>query len=323
MKRLLFVLSTILFTGMVNAKTYQFGDLIEKDGVTAIVVYVDQSGEHGLMMTPRAFFSQLTEESIEAKKEIERRELKQIFALTKSTAKKYGVSEEDYAMGMNAALEAELDLLDKAAVLPIMPSCKWTKAMRKEYDQHIKALLSSNTEFGKDNQKMIAEYCLNNGIAMDVFFPQFYWASQLGDDWFIPGNHELELFGLNFIDKIGVDYMTMALSKKEKERFDNYNKKTGMFEKKRARLNCFSGDGLGYMIYPNVIASSTMTLSGWIDNNADKCWKYNKKGTTFFNFYYGDFNTGFLLKIGCTFLTSNIRYDNFTTYTFHCAMAEF
>ena len=49
MKKLLFVIMALLFTLFANA--YKVGDYYEKDGLKGIVVRVDASGEHGLIMS--------------------------------------------------------------------------------------------------------------------------------------------------------------------------------------------------------------------------------------------------------------------------------
>lgn len=49
------------------------------------------------------------------------------------------------------------------------------------------------TESGEENKVTIATYCQENNIDMATVFPNHYWASRLGEGWFIPGDKELEI----------------------------------------------------------------------------------------------------------------------------------
>lgn len=54
MKKLLLIISTSILTGSVFAQTYKVGDLYDVNGLKGIVVDVDASGEHGLIMSMAA-----------------------------------------------------------------------------------------------------------------------------------------------------------------------------------------------------------------------------------------------------------------------------
>ena len=49
-------------------------------------------------------------------------------------------------------------------------------------------------KYGRANQDIVEKYCQDNSLDICEAFPLFGWANKLGDDWFIPGDRELELF---------------------------------------------------------------------------------------------------------------------------------
>ena len=60
MKKTFIILAAMLVTS-IAAKAWEVGDFYDQDptGVPAVVVYVDESGEHGLIMSPFAFTDKL------------------------------------------------------------------------------------------------------------------------------------------------------------------------------------------------------------------------------------------------------------------------
>lgn len=151
------LLALVCCATFIQAQRYEVGQVVPQGTWNALVVYVDESGEHGLMMSPTA----LREGS---------------FTL-KYAAKKAGMSVEDFIAAMP---------------LPIMArgekDSKISKVMKEMMSQNL------NGTNGQDNCKNIADYCESNGLPMEAYFPEMSWAASLGEGWFIPGMDELEIY---------------------------------------------------------------------------------------------------------------------------------
>lgn len=142
---------------LTQAQRYEVGQLIPQGSWSALVVYVDESGEHGLMMSPTA--------------------LRDGTPALKYYAKKAGMSVEDLVAAM------PLPLMSKGE-----KDSKIAKVMKEMMSQNL------NGTNGVENCKNIADYCEANGLPMDAYFPEMAWAASLGDGWFIPGTDELEIY---------------------------------------------------------------------------------------------------------------------------------
>lgn len=151
---LLALLCCAVFT---QAQRYEVGQLIPQGTWSALVVYVDESGEHGLMMSPTA--------------------MRDGTWILKHVAKKAGMSVEDFVAALPLPLMSKGEKDSKIA--------KVMKAMMKQ---------NLNGTNGVENCKNIADYCEANGLPMEAYFPEMAWAASLGEGWFIPGTDELEIY---------------------------------------------------------------------------------------------------------------------------------
>lgn len=220
MKKTFIILAAMLMSSIV-VRAWNVGDFYDQDptGVPAIVVYVDESGEHGLIMAPQAYtdkgYKSFCKSLDNNRKKFEKR------------AAKYSIDKREEQF--NKVMEW----------LKTAPRYVETKANKKSTVYSDVALL--NTDYGLDNQKAIIKYCQDNNVDMGAYFFQANWALQLGEDWFIPGNHELELFSLHFGNGLGdknkIKYNTWL---------DNHNAWV---------------DNLGLMALPTL-------YNGWVDPHA-------------------------------------------------------
>lgn len=274
------------FSLTIYAQTYKLGDLIEKDGIKALVVYVDESGEHGFMLSPRAYLGDecLDEPEItgvnasferaktQAKKSFDMNAIVTQYIIKKAckkTGEDYVAISEKAIQSMRDSFDTQLELLDMVAQMPRL-TCP-VKHKDKEWDEMYQNILSSNGEYGKENTQAILDYCIKNDVSMQDWFPEYYWVTQLGQDWFIPGVHELELIGLQFVDQLGagVKYSTNGFSKEKIEK-----------HKERRKLESTWCHNWNYLpaIYPTpssttmLIGSSTLSKSTWgtAKENKDK-----------------------------------------------------
>ncbi len=273
------------FSLTMYAQTYKLGDLIEKDGIKAVVVYVDESGQHGLMISPRAYLGdECFEEKgtkpnfehfkVETRKHFETQQ-KFVAGIVKGKIKKqckqtgedYKVVYEKLMSTLRDTLEMQLELIDMMAQMPRL-TCP-VKHKDKEWNEMYQNILSSNGEYGKENTQAILDYCIKNDISMQDWFPAYYWVTQLGNDWFIPGTHELELFGLQFVDKLGAGLQNSTM------KMDKIKEYAAVYENYRCHwrfLTC---------VYPNasygvsmcvsmLIGSSTLSKSTWAESKENK-----------------------------------------------------
>ena len=118
----------------------------------------------------------------------------------------------------------------------------------------IEPLLTSNSEFGEINMKAVLAFCENNNYDMEAYFPSYFWATTLGDKWFIPGAHEADLISKILTPGLGVALQADSVNKYHK----NYLYKIGAYS--------YSSFDLMNM----KMLSSTLILSDWTkapDNN--------------------------------------------------------
>ena len=257
MKKTFIVLAAMLVTS-IAAKAWEVGDFYDQDptGVPAVVVYVDESGEHGLIMSPRA----LTEkEYAKAEKEIYKgkKMWDKWLPKFKKQAVKKGVEDQTIELEVVNSEKLFNALIN---YLPNAPRRFDGKLKEQEERKMIENIAAENTEFGESNQQAIISYCQANDIDIAMYFKNIDWAMQLGVGWFIPGNKELELFNAYFADGIG---------KKNKLDYKELDIRQQPYQLKVGVLN----GAWGFWMYPYYnILSSTALKSAWeeTDNNTEK-----------------------------------------------------
>ncbi len=157
-----------------NAYAYEIGDPIQINGVPAFVFYVDATGDHGLAMTMPLgtidFFDK--------------------------TLSKYGPQEltsETYDDALNLHVLRNAEQQSR-------PDKNVKKIKNKTLYGDLVNLLGDN---GKDNQKAVEAFCSQNDISIKNYFNPFYWATLLGEGWFIPGDFELTKFAEMYYGGLG------------------------------------------------------------------------------------------------------------------------
>ena len=269
MKKSIFILAAL--TVSVVAKAWNLGDFVTDDatGVPALVVYVDESGEHGLLMSPKAFtekeykkFVADTEKSHSANLKWEQKQ--------RDNKSKKGIditAETAEANAKEARYQAVMLWQTKA------PRLFEAKQDKKQHVQINKDLAELTTGRGDDNQKLVAAYCEKNNINKAVYFPADHWAAQLGGGWFIPGNDDLEQMLLNGVKGIGSKYnitqQEMMAAAKEFAAAKEELAKTGKTSNKSLmmRRNYVSGFAAFGMLG---LLSSTMRGGVWDQQEANK-----------------------------------------------------
>ena len=211
MKKLLLLLSIIAGVAL-TANAREVGDwfIDEATGMPVMVIYVDQSGEHGLLMAPSGGYS--TEKSLQLNiKDIQRTKKKydkKLQKIWKADAMKYGVDityMDEYI--------AQADELFNAVItwLPNMPLQSGSKITEQEERKMLRNIAPEMTGNGQHDQQLIIDYCEQNGVDLAYYFYSIDWCLKLGEGWFIPGNEELELYATSFSSGVGV-HMTKAES---------------------------------------------------------------------------------------------------------------
>ena len=159
MKRLLlmFVLMLFISTGAIAQK--KLGDYIEIGGVPAFVFSLDGTGEHGLAMSIPAF-------DAKSGKKVDKLVKKGLMNNEQATIFKNNPLGQFNGQGTSGKKSKDVfvDLMDRLS------------------------------DKGKTNQEQIIAYCNENNISLKDVFPLQYWAKNLGEGWFIPGDQELTTF---------------------------------------------------------------------------------------------------------------------------------
>lgn len=268
MKKTFIVLAAMLVTS-IAAKAWEVGDFYDQDptGVPAVVVYVDDSGKHGLIMSPFAFTDKLYKQW----------QKKKTFAKNKKFYDKWYVNKPRKKLAKEGGDLSAFDAIVEENNRKYEQVMTWLENAPRLYDGKLKEkderkameeFAGQNTEFGEENQKAVVAYCQENNVDITQYFRQNDWAMQLGAGWFIPGIHELELFNKYFAEGVGKNYKVPLHKTKE---YTESISKPNLFQ---AKTWAYTG---GVTLYPcNLVCSSTMVKSAWseTEGNKDKTGKY-------------------------------------------------
>lgn len=204
----------------IQAQRYEVGQIIPQGTWNALVVYVDESGEHGLMMSPTAW--------------------REGTWVLKYAAKKAGMTIEEFVATLP---------------LPLMSSGEKDSKIAKVMKDMMKQNLNGTN--GVENCKNIADYCENNGIPMEVYFPELAWASSLGDGWFIPGTDELEIYANVIARGVG----------KANYKGNYFHADDHRNELNKKLSESMSLDAGGFIQFPQYIGSSTFACNSAFEKN--------------------------------------------------------
>lgn len=255
MKRTLFILS---FIGIqFFCWGYEVGDMYidPQTGVPSIVAYVDNTGEHGMIMSPAGGYyteNQIDEQIKEIRKTL--RLEKKYIKMTQMMATKSGV---DITSLDECMEQAKINCETVLEWLPNMPLSHKSKITEIKERNMLRNIAADMTGYGAIDQQMIIDYCEANNVDLQEYFYAIDWALRLGEGWFIPGNYDLEIYSQFFTPGLGV-----VLDTKN----NNPERTTAMYE--------FSWKHwmLGSIYSSNYILSSTCQESPWeeTDNNKSK-----------------------------------------------------
>lgn len=176
MKKLVSLLFVFLFSQYSFAQA--LGDFMILDGVPCFVFHVDESGEHGMVMS---FSANSAKQAKKVQKFME-----------KNLAKDSGLQSDGNAVTWDS---------NKL----IIPEKSKEKLDKKAWKQIWADLNSQLGDYGEQNAKIVKDYCAEKNISLNLF-PHQYWASTLGEGWFIPGDEELRLFAQFFCGGVGKEY---------------------------------------------------------------------------------------------------------------------
>ena len=259
----LFLLAIIAVCFCTNVNAVELGDYMEIDGVPSIVIYVDATGEHGLVMSATAHDSK---EDKAIKKYIDR----SIIKMDKDFAKR----------GIDAS-NVNKNYLNLYLTLPPYSDKQYQK-MKKQIVKHLENLAGATTAYGQENADIIANYCADNNLDMSLYFPDQAWAAELGNGWFIPGNAELEIFatfmGAEYHKKQNLFEITKTVKDATASADEAYvNNNNGVAEcwspaHYRGIFGCLTHNLSQYFYLPMYVKSSTLINSSWTseEENAGK-----------------------------------------------------
>lgn len=135
---------------------HYIGEYMEIGGVPGFVYYLSENKQHGLVMSCAAFTEKGLKKTDELVKE---------GTLTQEQVNK--LSENYYG---------------KEGIAKI------------KYKEVYGPLVGKLSKNGKENIKIIEDFCAEKGYSLAQYFPMQYWAKQLGDGWYIPGFDDLMQF---------------------------------------------------------------------------------------------------------------------------------
>lgn len=261
----LFLLAIAVVCFCVNANAVELGDYMEIDGVPSIVIYVDASGEHGMVMSAIAPLYIERETNAAAATTV----------MNKINAQKIFSSKGWQEYKNKAREEYGIERADFEAAYMELPTFDYykyykhgTKNHKELIDKHLVNLAWQTTEYGKENAKVIRNYCEENDVDMETFFPDQYWAESLGDGWFIPGIAEIELY----TDFLG---QQTGIAHKKKTPLNSFKDTTlWLFDEtiKKLTLGYVGRSGFinHFFFAPIIVKTSTLMKSEWtLHHNGD------------------------------------------------------
>ncbi|MEE1173886.1 MAG: hypothetical protein U0K53_00225 [Paludibacteraceae bacterium] len=233
----------------------ELGEYMVVDGIPSIVIYVDQTGQHGMVMSAVAFSEKPYK-----------------YASDRKWISKC-LSSKNWNDWKKVNPENSIDRESFEGIYLEMPAFDYKKFHKIAEKTDYNGLRGLTSEYGKENAVIIAKYCEENDIDMEEYCPDQVWASQLGDGWYIPGNAELELYAQFLGQEIGKGYKKNVFEMDEKEIwYGGY---------RRYNLGYAASIGLGNAVLfaPLSIRSSTTIISDWTrqEENASKFHDINVK----------------------------------------------
>ena len=246
----LFLLAIIAMCFCTNVNAVELGDYMEIDGVPSIVIYVDASGKHGLVMSATAHDSK------------ENKKISKIFN------SKYWMNNKDKYYEIYQ--EHRFDFEEAYLNMPTFDYKGYKKMHKNIQEKCLVALSSQTSEYGKENLKIIMDYCETNNMDLSIYFPDQAWANSLGADWYIPGNAELELYAAFLNHEIGEDYDESVFKIQGKDKYTN-----GIWSAYHLQRGILGYQGLlifDQFLAPTNVKSSTLIKSDWsfADENKGK-----------------------------------------------------
>lgn len=152
------------------AQEYDFGSAIMFPGnKIGTVFYIDDTGEHGIAISGECKFTVKNAEE------------------RKKKARKLGLNHDQIYDDNSLPRPTE-------------------EISKKDLIKVYKEIIPNLSDDGEKNMTAITEYCEKQGISMQNYFPEHYWAKSLGEGWYIPGTKELELLAKLIIGGTGEKY---------------------------------------------------------------------------------------------------------------------
>lgn len=282
MKKISLCCTALFISVLLCAEKHQLGDYVEKDGVPSIVVYVDQTGEHGLLLSMKARGINekdlLKEEKIIAKGKKETLSIyqKRMKFYHAARAKKQGA---EALAAVDARFERQKEMIEKFyAQKPIVYTKQYYKIADGEREKILQSIQGQMNESGQENTRLLLDLCAENNLSVRDYFPIYDWVSNLGNDWFIPGNDELELMAQSLnIDNLGEAYKSSIPHGKNDTEiyniFDSINSNVAYLVRNVSLgldyywFNVWGGDQYWPLCS---IQSSTMVKSNWSEMVGNK-----------------------------------------------------
>lgn len=170
MKRLVVLLALAVSSAALFAQSYKVGDAVLMDGIPCVVIEVDGTGQHGMVMSLPPTFKKMKEVA--------------------KIVKKGGEPEWFYVP-------------KKVKGKEIKQNSKYLEEYFERYkDQDTVKVKLTNVlsvtrqisgRSGKDDIQNALEFCESEGLNFEKVFPIHNWALSLGPEWFLPGLEECKV----------------------------------------------------------------------------------------------------------------------------------
>ena len=212
-----------------------------KDGVPCIVIRVDQTGEHGIAMS-------LLPTNKARRTAARSGDRKWFFTNRPLDEEQYYIKGEYYAQYFHIFKRGD--------------------AMRIRTSGTGTGTRITTTRKGREALQNVITFCRSKDVDMEFYFPEYYWATTLGSDWFIPGADELR----DFIRILGYGGFGEEYSKGVFNGHKGYRAAVSAFRESVQRLteagqgDCFADVNTDISVYYDIILSSTLAGNSHADD---------------------------------------------------------
>ena len=148
---------------------YQPGDYYQEDSLDCVIIKVNEDGRSGLVMTLPGFIT-----------------------IGNLPVLLGGVDAIQTVVDNVVAFSSMQNLREgKKAIAKANTQKNVGQGFMEKRLEYLLSMSGSMGESGGENFRVVKDYCMENGLSMEEYFPEYAYVAQWGEGWFVPGDKEL------------------------------------------------------------------------------------------------------------------------------------